>query len=95
MSRARTLAISVAGLGVVYFAGTQIKDFRTPGVRNIERRHTAAGGGHNHTPAIASKLGDENSVEGRQETQKGMHGTSGVESLVGMDNVSCDLHVVS
>lgn len=83
MSRVRTLAISACGLGVVYFAGTQMKDFKTPGVRNIERRHTAAGGADNHTPAIASKLGDETSVDGRQETQKGRPLCGSVAAEVG------------
>ena len=71
MSRARTLAIAGAGLGGIYFIGTQMNDFKTPGIRNIERRHTAAGGAGTHTPAIGSKLGDEHQTEGRQETQKG------------------------
>ena len=71
MSRARTLAVTAAGLGGVYFVGTRLNDFKTPGVRNIERRHTSAGGADTHTPAIASKMGDEEAVMGRQETQKG------------------------
>ena len=72
MSRARTLAISAAGLGGVYFIGTRLDDFKTPGMRNIERRHTAAGGAPHHTPAQGSKMGSEEEAEGRQETQKGV-----------------------
>ena len=49
-----------------------MEDFKTPGVRNIEKRHSAAGGAHTHTPAGGTKMGDENSTQGRQETEKGM-----------------------
>ena len=72
MSRARFYGLVGAGIAGVYFVGSQMNDFKTPGVRNIERRHTAAGGAASHTPAQASPLGDEHATDGRQETQKGV-----------------------
>ena len=78
MPRARTLAIGGAVVGGLTFALYQMEDFKTPGVRNIERRHTAAGGGPTHTPASGTRMGDENDVRGRTVTQKG---TSHVQQL--------------
>lgn len=46
--------------------------FRTPGVQNIEKRFTAGGGSPTHTPATASKRGNQDVVEGNQDKHKGL-----------------------
>lgn len=51
-----------AGIGVLVYGRN---DFRTPGIKNIENRHSAAGGSDSSTPAQASMMGNTESVEGR------------------------------
>ena len=48
-----------------YVALSRMDNFKTPGIRNIEARHSAAGGGDNHTPASASPMGRSDLTEGR------------------------------
>jgi len=72
MNIPRVLATVGAAGGMGYLAITYMGDFKTPGMKNIENRHAAAGGGHTHTPSIASKLGDEQDVATRAEKDKGM-----------------------
>jgi hypothetical protein len=66
MSAARPVILMAggiaAGIGLLVYGGN---DLKTPGIRNIENRHAAAGGGHSSTPAQASMMGDEKSGEGR------------------------------
>ena len=68
---ANKVLATCAGLGGIYYVGTQMHDFKTPGIRNIEKRHIAAGGAAGHTPAMASKMGDEESTEGRHGSNQG------------------------
>jgi len=72
MNIPRVLATVGAAGGMGYLAMTYMGDLKTPGMKNIENRHAAAGGGHTHTPSIASKLGDEQDVATRAEKDKGM-----------------------
>lgn len=46
-------------------------EIKTPGMKNIENRHAAAGGGHTHTPATASPLGQQDTVMGTHAKDKG------------------------
>jgi len=55
------------GIGLLVYGRD---DFKTPGIKNIENRHAAAGGSHSSTPAQASKMGD-------QEDGAGRHGGDG------------------
>lgn len=50
------------GIGLLVYGRD---DFKTPGIKNIENRHSAAGGAPSSTPARASKMGDQNSGAGR------------------------------
>lgn len=65
MSLPRVLAIAGGALGVGYVAISMMGDFKTPGMKNIENRHTAAGGAPSHTPARASPMGREDLTVGR------------------------------
>ena len=51
-----------AGIGLLVYG---MDDFKTPGIKNIENRHAAAGGGHSSTPAQASPMGNQNDGQGR------------------------------
>jgi len=51
-----------AGIGLLVYGRD---DFKTPGIKNIENRHAAAGGGHSSTPAQASPMGNQNDGQGR------------------------------
>lgn len=55
-----------------YFSPYAPTLFRSYGVQNIEKRYSAAGGSHNHTPGQATKLGDSSNVTGNQLAPKGM-----------------------
>lgn len=66
MALARRLAIVGGAAAAIYAASSFIPNFKTPGVKNLEERHTAAGGSPHGTPAQASKLGNSQLVEGRQ-----------------------------
>jgi len=46
-------------------------EIKTPGMKNIENRHAAAGGGHTHTPATASPMGQQDTVMGTHAKDKG------------------------
>lgn len=46
--------------------------FRTPGVGNIEKRYSAAGGAPNHQPGTSSPLGHPDKIEGNTVTAKGI-----------------------
>ncbi|KAI9729004.1 MAG: hypothetical protein M1828_000089 [Chrysothrix sp. TS-e1954] len=70
MFKPRTIGIAAAVAGAGYLALSQMEDLKTPGMRNIEKAHTRAGGAPNHTPAQASKLGDENDGNGYQREDK-------------------------
>lgn len=45
-------------------------------MKNIENRHAVAGGGHTHTPATASPLGQEDTVMGTHQKDKGASSSS-------------------
>jgi len=51
-----------AGIGLLVYGRD---DFKTPGIKNIENRHAAAGGGHSSTPAQASPMGNQDDGQGR------------------------------
>jgi len=61
-----------AGIGLLVYGR---EDFKTPGIKNIENRHAAAGGGHSSTPAQASPMGNQNDGQGR-------HGGNGESNFV-------------
>lgn len=67
----RNVAIIAGVVCTSIFAFNKMGDFKTPGMQNIENRHSAAGGGHNHTPAGGSKMGSESDAEGKQVGEKG------------------------
>ncbi|KAL9012434.1 MAG: hypothetical protein Q9173_002804 [Seirophora scorigena] len=60
------------GLQAFFFSPYAPTLFRSYGVQNIEKRYSAGGGSHNHTPGQATKLGDSSSVTGNQQAPKGM-----------------------
>ncbi|KAI9663483.1 MAG: hypothetical protein M1831_002492 [Alyxoria varia] len=72
LPKANTVGAACIGLTAVGYTFYRMEDFKTPGIRNIEKRHSAAGGADTHTPAGGTKMGDENSMQGKQETEKGM-----------------------
>lgn len=41
--------------------------YKTREMQNVEDRFSAAGGAPNHTPGVATKLGDSNNNESRQQ----------------------------
>ena len=82
MNIPRVMATIGAAAGVGYLAFNYMGDFKTPGMKNIENRHAAAGGGHTHTPSIASKLGDEQDVATRAEKDKGKFDPHALYGLV-------------
>lgn len=67
----RNVAVITGVVCTSIFAFNKMGDFKTPGMQNIENRHSAAGGGHNHTPAGGSKMGSESDIEGKQLGEKG------------------------
>lgn len=72
MFRPRHVAITAGVVCTGIFALNQMSDLKTPGIKNIENRHSAAGGGHSHVPAAASPMGKEDQPEGRQKEEAGM-----------------------
>lgn len=72
LPRAKNIAlIGAVGAGI-YYVGSSMKDFKTPGIRNIEARHTAAGAAPDHTPATHTPMGKADDVTPAQATVKGM-----------------------
>lgn len=71
MFKPRSVVIAAGTVCAGVFIVSRMDNFKTPGVRNIENRHSAAGGGHSHTPAGGSPLGKEDQVGGRQLEEKG------------------------
>lgn len=69
----KSVLYGVGALGGVYFVGTQMKDFKTPGIRSLEERHTVAGGAPGHQPAQRTKMGSKDQVVGMQEEMKGVY----------------------
>lgn len=69
----RRVADSSKGLaGASYLTDSNMDILpRTPGVKNIENRYTAAGGAPDHLPAIASELGNPDDVVGNTTKQQG------------------------
>ena len=72
MFRPRNLAYAAGAVGVGYVTFHSMSDFKTQGVRNIEASHNRAGGADSHTPAMATKRGDTEAVEGEGVESKGM-----------------------
>ena len=60
------------GASYVVAEGILPNPFRTPGVGNIEKRYSAAGGAPNHQPSTASPLGHPDKIEGNTVTHKGI-----------------------
>lgn len=75
MFKPKTIGIAALVASGGFVAFSQMGDLKTPGMRNIEKRHAAAGGGHSHTPGMATKLGDEENVEVKTMGRKGGTGT--------------------
>jgi len=50
------------GIGLLVYGRD---DFKTQGIKNIENRHTAAGGSASSTPAQASPMGNQSDGAGR------------------------------
>lgn len=69
MSHLTKYLMAVGGVAAVVYGGIMLKgDMKTPGIKNIEARHSAGGGSESHTPAQASPRGNASLVEGTQTT---------------------------
>lgn len=62
MFKPKTLLYAAGALGGGYVVLNSMSDFKTPGIRNIEARHSSAGGADSHTPAGGTKMGDKDAV---------------------------------
>lgn len=85
--RPRYVAMITAALCAGIYGVGQMKDLKTPGMQNIENRHSSAGGSGTHTPAAASPMGRADLKEGKQDTQKGA--SMLWPSLLGRDVGTC------
>lgn len=62
MSRARLIGTAAGIAAVATLAFTYGNPFRTPAVKQIEQRYSAAGGTATHMPGVATPRGNESNI---------------------------------